>query len=99
MKVAITGHKRGIGKACADLFTADGHQVVGFSRTPLRYTSTNAPSVNVRVAPLASAPLTDVAPLDATYTNRLRTPKLGDFPMYGIYLFSLTTIQRTRHCI
>ncbi len=33
MKVAITGHKRGIGKACADLFTADGHQVVGFSRT------------------------------------------------------------------
>ncbi len=33
MKFAITGAKRGIGKACADLFTADGHEVIGFSQS------------------------------------------------------------------
>ena len=32
MKYVITGHTRGIGKKCADLFTADGHEVIGFSR-------------------------------------------------------------------
>jgi|TARA_B100000073_G_scaffold338407_1_gene335527 hypothetical protein len=33
MKYAITGHSRGIGKCCYDLFTADGHEVLGFSRS------------------------------------------------------------------
>lgn len=33
MKYAITGHSRGIGKECFDLFTQDGHEVVGFSRS------------------------------------------------------------------
>ena len=33
MKYVITGHKRGIGKGCYDLFTADGHEVIGLSRT------------------------------------------------------------------
>lgn len=33
MKYVITGHKRGIGKGCYDLFTADGHEVIGLSKT------------------------------------------------------------------
>jgi NAD(P)-dependent dehydrogenase (short-subunit alcohol dehydrogenase family) len=33
MKVAITGHTSGIGKAIADYFTARGDEVVGFSRS------------------------------------------------------------------
>jgi NAD(P)-dependent dehydrogenase (short-subunit alcohol dehydrogenase family) len=33
MKVAITGHTRGIGKAIADKFTEDGHEVIGLSRS------------------------------------------------------------------
>ena len=32
MKIAITGHSRGIGKACFDLFSAE-HECVGFSRS------------------------------------------------------------------
>ena len=31
MKIAITGHTKGIGKACADVFSE--HEVTGFSRT------------------------------------------------------------------
>lgn len=33
MKIAITGHTAGIGKAIADWFSARGHDVVGFSRS------------------------------------------------------------------
>jgi len=33
MKVLITGHTRGIGKALAECFTNDGHEVIGFSRS------------------------------------------------------------------
>jgi NADP-dependent 3-hydroxy acid dehydrogenase YdfG len=33
MKVAITGHSRHIGKALTELFTSQGHSVVGFSRS------------------------------------------------------------------
>lgn len=33
MKVAITGHTKGIGKALFDHFTAGGHEVLGFSRS------------------------------------------------------------------
>jgi NAD(P)-dependent dehydrogenase (short-subunit alcohol dehydrogenase family) len=33
MKVAITGHTRGIGKALADYFAQQGHEVKGFSRS------------------------------------------------------------------
>ena len=32
MKIAITGHSKGIGKACYDLLSKD-HDVIGFSRT------------------------------------------------------------------
>lgn len=32
MKVAITGHTSGIGKALFDLFKEKGHEVIGFSR-------------------------------------------------------------------
>jgi NADP-dependent 3-hydroxy acid dehydrogenase YdfG len=32
MKIAITGHTSGIGKAIADRYTAEGHTVTGFSR-------------------------------------------------------------------
>jgi NAD(P)-dependent dehydrogenase (short-subunit alcohol dehydrogenase family) len=32
MKIAITGHSRGIGRACFDLFSAE-HECVGFSRS------------------------------------------------------------------
>jgi NADP-dependent 3-hydroxy acid dehydrogenase YdfG len=32
MKIAVTGHTSGIGKAIADRFTAEGHTVTGFSR-------------------------------------------------------------------
>ena len=31
MKIAITGHTKGIGKACADVFSE--HEVIGFSRS------------------------------------------------------------------
>lgn len=33
MKVAITGHTRGIGRALYDIFLKNGHDVIGFSRT------------------------------------------------------------------
>ena len=33
MKIAITGHKRGIGKAFADNLAARGHDIVGISRS------------------------------------------------------------------
>lgn len=33
MKVAITGHSKGIGKALADIFCNNGHTVLGFSRS------------------------------------------------------------------
>ena len=33
MKIAITGHKKGIGKAFADQLSARGHKIVGISRS------------------------------------------------------------------
>jgi NAD(P)-dependent dehydrogenase (short-subunit alcohol dehydrogenase family) len=33
LKIAITGHSKGIGKALADLLTSQGHTVIGFSRS------------------------------------------------------------------
>lgn len=33
MKIAITGHTKGIGKALTEYFTAHGHTVIGFSRS------------------------------------------------------------------
>ena len=33
MKIAITGHTRGIGKGLADELSSQGHSIVGFSRT------------------------------------------------------------------
>ena len=33
MKIAITGHSKGIGKACADLFESEGHEIIGLSRS------------------------------------------------------------------
>ena len=33
MKIAVTGHTKGIGKACVDRFTKNGHEVIGFSRS------------------------------------------------------------------
>lgn len=33
MKIAITGHKRGIGKALADQLALHGHEIVGISRS------------------------------------------------------------------
>ena len=33
MKIAITGHKKGIGKAFADQLSARGHDIVGISRS------------------------------------------------------------------
>ena len=33
MKIAITGHTTGIGKAIADACEAEGHEIVGFSRS------------------------------------------------------------------
>lgn len=33
MKIAITGHTKGIGKACADLFEKEGHEIIGLSRS------------------------------------------------------------------
>jgi hypothetical protein len=33
MKIVITGHTRGIGKALADVFSAGGHTVIGFSKS------------------------------------------------------------------
>jgi NAD(P)-dependent dehydrogenase (short-subunit alcohol dehydrogenase family) len=33
MKIAITGHTRGIGKAIHDKFVNDGHEVIGLSRS------------------------------------------------------------------
>lgn len=33
MKVVITGHTKGIGKALADIFSKHNHEVVGFSRS------------------------------------------------------------------
>lgn len=32
MKIAITGHSAGIGQALADLYTENGHEVIGLSR-------------------------------------------------------------------
>ena len=32
-KIALTGHTRGIGKALADIFTAQGYDVVGYSKS------------------------------------------------------------------
>ena len=33
MKIAITGHRKGIGKAFAEELTARGHEIVGISRS------------------------------------------------------------------
>jgi nucleoside-diphosphate-sugar epimerase len=33
MKVAITGHTRGIGKKISEYFSSSGHEIVGFSRS------------------------------------------------------------------
>lgn len=33
MKIALTGHTRGIGQALADMLRLDGHDVLGFSRS------------------------------------------------------------------
>ena len=33
MKIAITGHKKGIGKAFADQLSARGHEIIGISRS------------------------------------------------------------------
>lgn len=33
MKIAITGHTTGIGKAFFDFYTSEGHEVVGYSRS------------------------------------------------------------------
>ena len=33
MKIAITGHKRGIGRAFADQLSARGHEIIGISRS------------------------------------------------------------------
>lgn len=33
MKIAITGHTRGIGKALADVYTEQGHEIVGLSKS------------------------------------------------------------------
>lgn len=33
MKIAITGHTRGIGKAIADVFSDQGHEIIGLSRS------------------------------------------------------------------
>ena len=33
MKIAITGHKKGIGKAFAEQLSAHGHEIVGISRS------------------------------------------------------------------
>jgi short-subunit dehydrogenase involved in D-alanine esterification of teichoic acids len=33
MKIAITGHTRGIGKALADAYAAQGHEIVGLSKS------------------------------------------------------------------
>ena len=33
MKIAITGHTRGIGKALFDKFQSEGHEVIGFSKS------------------------------------------------------------------
>ncbi len=33
MKIAITGHKRGIGKAFAEQLSARGHEIIGISRS------------------------------------------------------------------
>lgn len=33
MKIALTGHTKGIGAATKELLEADGHEVIGFSRT------------------------------------------------------------------
>jgi nucleoside-diphosphate-sugar epimerase len=33
MKIAITGHSKGIGKALADVYESRGHEIVGLSRS------------------------------------------------------------------
>jgi hypothetical protein len=33
MKIAITGHTKGIGRAFAELFEREGHEVIGFSKS------------------------------------------------------------------
>ena len=33
MKIAITGHTKGIGKACAELYEREGHEIIGLSRS------------------------------------------------------------------
>jgi short-subunit dehydrogenase len=33
MKIILTGHTKGLGKALADVFSSNGHNVLGFSRT------------------------------------------------------------------
>ena len=33
MKIAITGHKKGIGKSFAEQLSARGHEIVGISRS------------------------------------------------------------------
>jgi len=33
MKIAITGHKKGIGKAFAEQLSARGHEIIGISRS------------------------------------------------------------------
>jgi len=45
MKIAITGHTNGIGKAIADACEAEGHEVVGFSRSTGYYLFTDIDAV------------------------------------------------------
>jgi NAD(P)-dependent dehydrogenase (short-subunit alcohol dehydrogenase family) len=42
MKIAITGHTKGIGKALYDGFKAQGHEVIGFNRSTVANISTDA---------------------------------------------------------
>jgi NADP-dependent 3-hydroxy acid dehydrogenase YdfG len=42
MKIAITGHTRGIGKALHDGFKAQGHEIIGFNRSTPANISTDA---------------------------------------------------------
>ena len=42
MKIAITGHKRGIGRAFAENLAAQGHDIVGIS---VSYTHLTLPTI------------------------------------------------------
>ena len=47
MRIAITGHRKGIGKAFAEQLSARGHEIVGISRSDgenIRRTATHGQS-------------------------------------------------------